>query len=244
MADAATPFARTAHRSFIDLRAFAAHADRVTGGANAFLDNRRLLDLPQGPVTIGTIALDGGRGAVRTLAADEFVVVLSGAVTFEQDGRSIVLTEGRSAVLPRGAAFDWSGADTATLLFMRYSGASEGDGRIVPIDEAAPLQPSGAPLAELLIGPAPSCRNHTDYRSTNGEFLCGTWDSTPYHRRAMAYRHYELMHLLGGAVTFEDEAGLRRTFSKGDIFLVEQHAQCSWESTVDVAKIYAIYRPA
>ena len=32
---------------------------------------------------------------------------------------------------------------------------------VVPIDETAPLEPSNAPLAELLVGPKPSCRNHT-----------------------------------------------------------------------------------
>jgi len=32
------------------------------------------------------------------------------------------------------------------------------------IDEAASLQPSNPPLADLLVGPTPSCRNHSDYR--------------------------------------------------------------------------------
>ena len=116
--------------------------------------------------------------------------------------------------------------------------------QLLPIDETAPLEPSGAPLAELLVGPTPSCRNHTDYRSDNGEFVCGTWDSTPYHRSTMPYRHYELMHLLDGAVTFEDGAGRSGTFHKGDVFLVEQGADCSWLSEVHVKKVYAIYRPA
>jgi uncharacterized cupin superfamily protein len=67
------------------------------------------------------------------------------------------------------------------------------------IDEAAELAPSNPPLPELLIGPTPSCRKHTDYASANGEFTCGTWDSTPYNRLPMPYPHIELMHLLEGA---------------------------------------------
>jgi uncharacterized cupin superfamily protein len=59
----------------------------------------------------------------------------------------------------------------------------------------------------------------------------------------MRYRHYELMHLLDGAVTFVDEAGRTATFTAGDIFLVEQGAECSWESKTFVKKVYAIYRP-
>ena len=57
--------------------------------------------------------------------------------------------------------------------------------------------------------PPPSCRNFTDYRSADGEFVCGTWDSTPYHRRAMFYRHYELMYLLEGSVTGDPAKTLR-----------------------------------
>ena len=60
----------------------------------------------------------------------------------------------------------------------------------------------------------------------------------------MYYRHYELMYLLEGSVTFVDEAGRSGSFSKGDIFLVEQTAQCTWDSREDVAKVYVIYRPA
>ncbi|WP_246089343.1 cupin domain-containing protein [Paraburkholderia guartelaensis] len=111
------------------------------------------------------------------------------------------------------------------------------DGTIVPIDSAPQLEPSGAPLAELLLTPTPHCRNQTDHRSLDGKFTCGTWDSTPYHRLAMSYSHYELMHLLEGSVTFVDETGRPATFSRGDIFLVEQGARCSWESREHVAKV-------
>ena len=114
---------------------------------------------------------------------------------------------------------------------------------IVLIDEAASLQPSNPPLADLLVGPTPSCRNHTDYRSTNGEFVCGTWDSTPYHRRPMLYRHIELMHLLDGSVSFEIATG-SVTFGKGDVFLATRGAECAWISHVHVKKVYAIHRPA
>ncbi len=60
----------------------------------------------------------------------------------------------------------------------------------------------------------------------------------------MFFRHYELMYLLEGSVTFEDETGRSGTFSRGDILIIEQHAQCSWESREHVAKVYANYRPA
>ncbi|MFV4725635.1 cupin domain-containing protein, partial [Mycobacterium tuberculosis] len=90
---------------------------------------------------------------------------------------------------------------------MAYTAGAGAPAAAVPVDLAAELAPSGAPLAELLIGPTPSCRNHTDYRSADGTFTCGVWDSTPYHRRAMRYAHFELMVLLKGSVTFVDEEG-------------------------------------
>jgi len=60
----------------------------------------------------------------------------------------------------------------------------------------------------------------------------------------MPYRHFELMYLLAGSVAFVDGAGREGKFKKGDIFLVEQGAHCSWESREYVKKVYAIYRPA
>lgn len=225
----------TVTRSFVDLRIFA--ADPPAGG---LLDAGDILPASAGPVSISAIRLAGG-GHVATIAVDMFVFVLSGSLTI--GGQTYGANQ--SVVLPRSIAFDWQAGDGTCVIRV----ACEGDGSDattapVPIDEDAALMPSGAPLAELLVGPTPSCRNHTDFVSPSGEFICGTWDSTPYHRLPMRYRHYELMYLLDGAVTLVDEAGRSGTFATGDVFLVEQAAQCSWLSTVAVKKVYAIYRPA
>ncbi|WP_244438799.1 cupin domain-containing protein [Paraburkholderia dilworthii] len=163
---------------------------------------------------------------------------------FRQAERVLTLNAGSSAVIPEGAYFAWSTQGPVSIIFMRYQGAQGTDGTIVPIDDAPQLEPSGTPSEELLLTPTPQCRNQTDYRSPDEQFNCGTWDSTPYHRVAMLYHHHELMHLLEGSVTFVDETGRGATFSRGDIFLVEQGAQCSWESREHVAKVYATYRPA
>lgn len=233
---------------FFDLRHFAAEADAegqaTTGETDAFLARRRLLALPEGPVSVGAILLPAGEGRVEALPADEFVIVDSGRLVLEAAGLRLVLEAGNSAVIRRGTGFAWSCTGPTRAIFMRYANAAAGETGIVRIDEQAPLEPSGAPLAELLLTPTPSCRNHTDYRSDDGEFVCGTWDSTPYTRRAMRYCHYELMYLLDGEVSFVDGAGRSGTFRQGDIFVVQQHADCSWESLVDVKKVYAIWRPA
>jgi uncharacterized cupin superfamily protein len=130
-----------------------------------------------------------------------------------------------------------------SLIFTRYNLSQRGNGIIVPIQASPELKPSGTPSLDLLTTPVPSCRNFTDYLSADGQFMCGTWDSTPYARKPLFYRHYELMHLLEGSVDFVDEVGRSRTFSKGDIFLVEQRANCTWDSREHVVKVYVIYRP-
>ncbi|MDI5936106.1 cupin domain-containing protein [Halomonas kalidii] len=236
------------HPSIIDLRQFArevasAPASQVDGQADAFLANRYPLELPPGPVEFGAIRLEAGTGSVAELPADEFIILCDGNLTLNQQGQTLELADSASAVLSAGAGFHWHCPQPATLLYMRYKGESAGEGSLIAIDDAALLEPSGTPLVELLIGPTPSCRNHTDYRSVDGEFMCGTWDSTPYHRRAMESRQYELMHLLAGAVTVVEQRGTTRTFTKGDICLVEKGAEWSWESLEDVKKVYAIYRP-
>lgn len=234
--------------SFVDLRQFA--KDKRLGipltavaGDDRFLSSRRVLDWAPSPVTAGIIELGAGRGVVQALPADEFIIVCEGALTLTQQGRPQRLEQGNSVVLPQGAAFSWSAEAPVSLIFMRYNASQPGDHKIVPISEVPPLAPSNPPLAELLLSPVPACRSYADYRSADAKFSCGTWDSTPYHRSAMYYPHCELMYLLEGSVTFVDEAGRSGTFSKGDIFLVEQTARCSWESRNNVAKVFAIYRP-
>lgn len=236
--------------SFIDLRQFA--RDKSLGiavttatGEDHFLSSRRVLDWAPSPVTAGVITLEAGSGTVQSLPADEFIIVIEGSLTLTQQDSTLTLGPNQSAVLKHGAAFTWSAQGPVSLIFTRYNKSQAGDSAIVPIKENPEMGPStGGPLAELLLTPAPVCRNYTDYRSADGEFTCGTWDSTPYARRAMFFRHMELMFLLEGSVTFVDEAGRSGTFSKGDIFLIEQKASCSWESLGHVAKLYVIYRPA
>lgn len=236
--------------SFVDLRQFARDESQgvpmlALAGEDSFLASRRVLAWPSGgPVTAGAIRLGAGSGAVRALPADEFIIVNEGSITLSQKDVTVTLEAGQSAVIQQGAAFSWSAKGPVSLLFTRYNRSQPGDRAIIPLKENPQLDPTGTPLAELLIGPTPVCRNFTDYRSADGELVIGTWDSTPYHRRGMYYRHYELMYLLEGSVTFVDEAGRSGTFSKGDIFLIEQTATCSWESLDHVAKVYVIYRPA
>lgn len=184
-----------------------------------------------------------GAGRVASLPTDEFMIVLAGEVALRGTGDTAVIGPDRSAVLPVGLSFEWRASRDALVVVMACPATSIRAMDVVTIDIEAPLAPSNPPLAELLVGPIPSCRNHSHFRSANGEFVCGTWDSTPYHRRPMVFRHIELMHLLEGAVTLEDSAG-SATFSRGATLLCARGAECAWTSEVHVKKIYATHRPA
>lgn len=210
----------------------------------AYLSARRRLPLPEGPVSVEVVELAAGDAGGAVLPGDEFVLVLRGDVRFEQAGTELFLKSGEAGVVLRDQPLTWRSEQGGELIVMRYKGGGAGAEAPVRIDTDAPLSPSNPPLAELLVGPTPECRNHADYRSRNGEFVCGTWASTPYHRRLMTFGHYELMRLLEGSVTFVDAAGREGRFSAGDVVLLEMGGGCSWESRVYVKKIYSYFRPA
>jgi len=230
--------------SFVDLRLFAVEQEALQNPSDDFETGRHFLDLDQSPapVSIGLLQLNRSTGLVNSMNADEFIVVTRGTLSITVGSEQLILATGQSALLPKGSRFSWDSKSPTSIIFMRHESDVAG-GAPIAIDATAELAPSAPPLAELLIGPTPSCRNHNDFKSASGEFICGTWDSTPYQRRVISYRHFELMHLLEGSVTLEDAAGRSATFHKDDIFLVKQGARCSWLSEVHVKKVFAIYRP-
>ncbi|KPV02417.1 hypothetical protein APR50_27385 [Variovorax paradoxus] len=197
----------------------------------------------QDTVQIGSIELDSARGAVRFQPADEFIFVASGEITLTQGAARHRLSAGDSAVLQHGCSFDWSDEVRSTLIFMRYLASQVGTKQVLPIDRSEPSGHSNGPPKELLTSPTPTCWSNTAHTSSDKAFSCGIWISTPFQRRPMFYRYYELMHIVTGSVTFEDGVGRRETFAAGDVFVVEQAANCSWQSHVDVQKVFAVCTP-
>ena len=215
------------------------------GGSDRYLSDRRRLPLPDGPVTVELAHIEGPASAAASLPGDEFVLVLEGDVSFEQAGVRLRLGAGEAGVALRDKPLVWSSDEGCRLIIVRCTaGGGAGADAPVRIEQDAPLAPSNPPAPDVLIGPSPQCRNHTDYRSASGELVCGIWDSTPYHRRLVNFPHYELMRLLEGSVTFVDAAGRSGSFAAGDVILIEQGGGASWESREHVKKIYCTYRPA
>ena len=214
-------------------------------GGGEYLSNRRRLPLPEGPITLEMARLPARAAGEGVLPGDEFVLVVEGEVSFQQADIRLSLSAGQAGVVLRDRRLSWQSNRGGKLIVMRCTGGGGPAGDMpVRIDQNAPLSPSNPPLPQLLIGPTPQCRGHTDYRSQSGEFACGTWDSTPYRRQIVMFRHYELMRLLSGSVTFVDSTGREGRFGIGDIVLFEQGGSASWNSDEYVKKIYCTFRPA
>lgn len=230
--------------TFVDLRALVQSTPAAAGQDDPFGAGARKLLVRAGPCTLLAIALPDGSGNSAGLDADTWVLVESGAVTLTGPAGDVELPEGHSAVIARGTAFSWRTDGEANLIGMAYGDGEAGEPGIIAIDNEASLAPSNPPAAHLLLGETPACRSNNHFASGDELFKCGIWDSTPYQRTPIYFHHTELMHLLAGQVTFTDAAGRSATFSKGDTYIIEQGAECSWESHEYVAKIYSLFRPA
>jgi uncharacterized cupin superfamily protein len=229
--------------SFIELKSWALDAVTDSPAGDPFIAGRRALHLDDGPVTAGALRLGPGAGQVAGQAADEFLHVVAGGFTLEVGADRFEVGAGQSIVIPPGAPFGWRCSQPTVLIYLRHATEATSSAGGCVMDPATERQPSGAPRADLLTTPTPQCRNHTQYASADGAFVCGVWDSTPYARNAMTYGHHELMHLLEGAVTLADDSGEMATFAEGDVVLVRRGARCSWFSDCHVTKVFAIYRP-
>ncbi|WP_066553244.1 cupin domain-containing protein [Croceicoccus bisphenolivorans] len=230
--------------TFIDLAAIVA-ADPVAAGQDPFGADARILPVRAGPCEVFVTAVAAGDGSFVENGGDTWIFAVEGDLVLAHNGLQIALPQGTSAVIARGTVFTWQATDAVTVIGMRYTDAPEGAGGIVAIDNAATYAPSNPPADDVLLSEKPSCRSANQFASADdGRFKCGIWDSTPYTRLPILFRHTELMHLLEGEVSFTDAAGRSATFGKGDTFIIEQGARCSWDSRVDVAKIYATYKPA
>lgn len=228
--------------TFIDLRALAEQA-QLHADADPFGADAHILPVRAGPCEIFVATL-AGAGKAREDRGDTWIFAPDTSIIIDHDGGSLTIEPGSSAVIARRTEFSWRAPENAPIIGMRYLDGEVGGSGVFPIDNAAPLSPSNPPADNLLLSGRPACRSNNVFRSKSGEFQCGTWDSTPYRRIPIFFAHSELMHLLEGEVTFTDEAGRTATFRKGDTFIIEQGARCSWESHEQVAKIYAQYRPA
>ena len=181
-------------------------------------------------------------------ATDEFIYVLEGEIIIVEKDRETRVGPGEALVIPRGCHCRYR-QDRHVRKFYVYHGDPSAQvapsGRhAVKVDRSVALASSPPPPAGMLHSPVPRQWAHEFYQGETGEFTVGVWQTTGYHRKLIDFPRHELMHLLEGSVTFEDDKGGRRTFSAGDTFFVPLGAPNSWKSEGTLRKIYCIFQPA
>lgn len=211
------------------------------GASDPFSAGREIAWSGPDAVAAGRIAFEG-TGEIASFPHTELLVVLAGTLRLVQAGQPAVdLAGGTSVVIGRGTSLTVEAAPGTRLAFCATTGTGAASpGLTVIPSDAAGLKPSGAPPAELLIGPAPQCRSHNVFTEEATLFRAGLWDSTPYHRKLRPHPVSELMHLVAGAVDLTGPDGRVTRVEQGETVFIPQGAPCAWDSDVHVAKFYVV----
>lgn len=190
----------------------------------------------------GTVEFEGQQ-TIDHFPHWELVIVTSGSLFFAFGSTQATVPAGGALVINRGSRFDITARGPATWVFLSVT-AETGDNPEPAIltffDREAELFASPSVDAEILVSPAPTCRNHRMHVRDDIKVRAGVWDSTPYERISLEQKEHELMHITQGEVVFSDGNGREEVYSVGETFLVPKGVKGKWTSTVHVAKIYAV----
>ncbi len=214
-----------------------------TGALSAldpFGDTRQLAWMGDDGVSAGLVQFSG-ETVIDAFPHSETLVVHAGHVLLSSAEQTLELGVGSSAVIGLGTRLTVQASAGSKWAFCAVDQA---DAPVCPgLTLLAPytlLNPSAAPEPQILIGPTPQCRAFNLFDDTVTELRVGIWDSTPYARHGRPHKLHELMHLLEGSVTLQDNEGAKVTVKTGDTVFVAKGAPCAWTSTVYVRKVYAV----
>lgn len=190
----------------------------------------------------GTVDFEGSE-SVDQFPHWELVIVTSGSLKFAFDATRVSVPAGGALVINKGSRFQITADEPASWVFLSVTadlGNNPEPAILTFFDREAELFESPSLDADILISPAPICRNHRMHVRDDIKVRAGVWDSTPYERIILEQKEHELMHITQGEVTFSDDGGREEIYSAGETFLVPKGVNGKWTSTVHVAKIYAV----
>lgn len=98
---------------------------------------------------------------------------------------------------------------------------------------------TGAPNPEQLLKGDPQNRTQLFFASEDGDFVTGTWKSTPGTWRALSGKD-EFCFIVEGHVRLICDSGAVSEFRAGDAFVVPNGFSGLWEVVEDTVKHYAI----
>lgn len=190
----------------------------------------------------GTAAFDGSKN-FENYPHWELLIVTEGTLRFAFATTEVSVSVGGALVINKATRFGMTADAPAKWIFLSVTTDLEGNPEPAVLnffDRDAPLFASPTLDTDILIGPAPTCRNHRMHVRDDISVRAGVWDSTPYERVLIRQKEHELMHITQGEVTFSDSEGRNEVYSVGETFLVPKGVNGKWTSTVHVAKIYAV----
>lgn len=98
---------------------------------------------------------------------------------------------------------------------------------------------TGSPDPSQLVKGSPQNETQLFFASEDGDFVTGTWESTPGTWRALPGKD-EFCYLVKGHVRLISDSGAVAEFRAGDAFVVPNGFSGLWEVVEDTVKHYAI----
>jgi uncharacterized cupin superfamily protein len=218
----------------------------ISSGIRASTGHRWIDDKATG-LSAGVWEAEANLGRWMKWPVHEFMVIVEGEVVVVEEDCETVIGPGESFFIPKGRRCIWNQSGYAKkfmVIFDDPSGIAGNQSQpIIKIDPNVKLVPSTPPSAEALHSPVPSQHTYEYFRDATGQLTVGVWQTTGYHRKLIDFPRFELMHLLEGTVTFEDDKGFSQSFKSGDTFFVPMGTPNSWKSEGTLRKIYCIFQP-
>lgn len=103
------------------------------------------------------------------------------------------------------------------------------------------LEPCSVVPPEAVIDGKPVEQGAVISESTDGNFIIGIWESTPYAETFDEYPGDEFCQVLSGKVTLTDEAGNAQTFVAGESYFVPKGFKGTFRVEETMRKYYALY---
>ncbi|PMV22735.1 MULTISPECIES: cupin domain-containing protein [unclassified Pseudomonas] len=210
------------------------------GELDPFGETRQIAWQGDDGVSAGLVSFSGN-SVIDSYPYSETLVVHAGSVVLNSATLTLELGVGDCAVIGLGTRLTLQASSDSQWAFCAVDLANvparPGLTLLAPHTQ---LNPSAAPEPQILIGPTPQCRALNLFDDASTELRVGLWDSTPYARHGRPHKLHELMYLLEGSVTLQDDADTTVTVGTGDTVFVAKGAPCAWSSAVYVRKVYAV----
>ena len=201
-------------------------------------------------VTVGVWDCDEVEFARGPYPDNEFMIVLDGAITIDQDhGPVETFNAGEGFIMGQHLPCSFQVPEYARKFFFIFhdeSGLQPDDPEsmgAIRVDTTAPLPAVENQDPDQYLREVPEMGWLTLFRDLTGQFEVGLWDCSPMQRKPATLARSELMHILEGSGTITNGDGVVFEFSTGDTFLVPIGMGYQWRNDEYVKKVFCSFTP-